>query len=215
MSLDQLIELSVKGGFTIFVLLFCSILSLKVIIEKAIQFRGLNDKILNDLQSKIHNLIKEKRFEEAIKLCDSISWNWLKLKIKSPLSKVYKYIIEKKELDKEELTELTFNKLDKEVTILEKGLGILATLGSISPFIGLFGTVVGIIKSFEALTVSDTQNYTKVMAGIAEALIATAAGLFVAIPAVMFYNYFMKKIKLNMPNFDETIVETIRLVKKS
>ncbi len=215
MSLEQLIDLSIKGGFTIFVLIFCSVLSLKVIIEKLVQFRGLNDKVTDELKTKVTDHLKIKQFEEAIALCGSISWRWLKLKVKSPLTKVYIHIIEKRELDKEELMQTSYNKLDREITELEKGLGILATLGSISPFIGLFGTVVGIIKSFEALTVNDTQNYTKVMAGIAEALIATAAGLFVAVPAVMFYNYFMKKIKLNMPRFDEVISEAVRLVKKS
>jgi len=77
----------------------------------------------------------------------------------------------------------------------------------------LFGTVVGIIKSFTALSLTDTSNYAHVMSGIAEALIATAAGLFVAVPAVMFYNYFMKRLKLSMPLFDEAIHGVIRIVK--
>ena len=108
---------------------------------------------------------------------------------------------------------MAYTQLDKEIAKMEKGLGILATLGSISPFIGLFGTVVGIIKSFNALSVQDSSNYTMVMSGIADALIATAAGLLVAVPAVMFYNYFMKRLKLSMPLYDEAIQKTLRYIK--
>jgi biopolymer transport protein ExbB/TolQ len=129
------------------------------------------------------------------------------------MSGVFKFVIDNSQLPKEELLESAFNKLDQEISKLESGLGILATLGSVSPFIGLFGTVVGIIKSFTALSLTDTSNYTHVMSGISEALIATAAGLFVAVPAVMFYNYFTKKLRLSMPSFDEAIHSIVRAVK--
>ena len=90
---------------------------------------------------------------------------------------------------------------------------LLATLGAVSPFIGLFGTVVGIIRAFSALSVNEAASYTNVMAGIAEALVSTAAGILVAIPAVMFYNYFIKQIKLALPMLEESVQETIVLVK--
>ncbi len=78
---------------------------------------------------------------------------------------------------------------------LEKYLGFLATIGSNAPYIGLFGTVLGIMKAFNDLAQSTDAGQQTVMAGIALALIATAAGLFVAIPAVIFYNHFNKKVK--------------------
>ncbi len=77
---------------------------------------------------------------------------------------------------------------------LSRGLSILATLGSNAPFIGLFGTVLGIIQSFAALATSTTAM-NQVIASLAEALIATAVGLFVAIPAVVGYNIFSQKLK--------------------
>jgi biopolymer transport protein ExbB/TolQ len=77
---------------------------------------------------------------------------------------------------------------------LTKGLPVLATLGSNAPFIGLFGTVLGIIQSFGALATSSTAM-NQVIASLAEALLATAVGLFVAIPAVVAYNVFSQKIK--------------------
>ena len=74
-------------------------------------------------------------------------------------------------------------------------MGVLGTLGNISPFIGLFGTVVGIIKAFRDLALAGTGGPAVVARGIAEALVSTAAGLLVAIPAVIIYNYFTRRVK--------------------
>lgn len=79
--------------------------------------------------------------------------------------------------------------------LLEKRLGILATFGNNAPFIGLFGTVLGVIKAFHSLGTSTEFGVRVVMTGISEALVATALGLFVAIPSVVAYNYFVRRIK--------------------
>ncbi|MGL5334886.1 MAG: protein TolQ [Enterovibrio sp.] len=86
--------------------------------------------------------------------------------------------------------------LSKEVTELEKSLNFLATVGSISPYIGLFGTVWGIMHAFVALGAVKQATLAMVAPGIAEALVATAMGLFAAIPAVMAYNRFSSKVNL-------------------
>ncbi len=78
---------------------------------------------------------------------------------------------------------------------LEKFLPVLATISSNAPFIGLLGTVLGIMKAFNDLAVTQNAGQQTVMSGISTALVATAAGLFVAIPASMFYNYFTRKVK--------------------
>lgn len=78
---------------------------------------------------------------------------------------------------------------------LEKRLGFLATVGSNAPYIGLFGTVLGIMKAFQDLAQATEAGQQTVMAGISMALVATAAGLFVAIPAVIAYNYFSKQVR--------------------
>ncbi|MEE2750217.1 MAG: MotA/TolQ/ExbB proton channel family protein [Myxococcota bacterium] len=82
-----------------------------------------------------------------------------------------------------------------EKAALEKRLIILGTVGSNAPFIGLFGTVLGIIKAFHDLAANEAEAASAVMAGISEALVATAIGLMVAIPAVVLYNYFQRKNK--------------------
>jgi len=212
---QSLLGLLMQGGFTIFILLVCSILSIKVIIEKFIQFNCLKEKHVTDFTDIITDLVKQRDLTGAIAICKTYKVPSLFFKLSTPLANVFKYIFHNTHLTKEELTESAYNKLDQEIVKLEKGLGILATLGAISPFIGLFGTVVGIIKSFSALSSIDTSHYAHVMSGIAEALIATAAGLFVAVPSVLFYNYFTKKIKLTLPLFDEAINNLIRTLKSS
>ena len=77
----------------------------------------------------------------------------------------------------------------------KRGLGGLATIGATAPFIGLFGTVVGIINAFRGMAITGSGGLGAVSAGIAEALVTTALGLFVAIPAVWLYNYFLNKIE--------------------
>lgn len=81
---------------------------------------------------------------------------------------------------------------------MERGLSVLATVGSNAPFLGLFGTVLGIIQAFHDLAKDTTEASTAVMAGISEALVATAVGLLVAIPAVVLYNVFSRWVKTRL-----------------
>jgi biopolymer transport protein ExbB/TolQ len=84
--------------------------------------------------------------------------------------------------------------LNYEAERMQKYLGILGSVGSVTPFIGLFGTVLGIIKAFRDLAMAQGAGPSVVASGIAEALVATAMGLFVAIPAVIAYNFFVRSI---------------------
>jgi biopolymer transport protein ExbB len=85
---------------------------------------------------------------------------------------------------------------------LERNLGVLGTLGNNAPFIGLFGTVLGIIKAFADLSKNQAGGAAAVMSGISEALVATAVGLMVAIPAVIFFNFFQGKVRKAMARVD-------------
>jgi biopolymer transport protein TolQ len=84
--------------------------------------------------------------------------------------------------------------LDRELTALERNVGSLATIGATAPFVGLFGTVWGIMNSFQSIAVTETTTLAVVAPGIAEALLATALGLVAAIPAVIFYNRLSREI---------------------
>ena len=102
--------------------------------------------------------------------------------------------------------------MSKANTHLEKYLTFLATTGSTSPFIGLFGTVWGIMNAFHSIGATGSANLATVAPGIAEALIATAVGLFAAIPAVVAYNFFIQRVRViaqEMENFSTDLINTI------
>lgn len=96
----------------------------------------------------------------------------------------------------------------------EKALGFLATTGSTAPFVGLFGTVLGIIRSFHEIGVRGSASLATVAPGISEALVATAAGLAAAIPAVVAYNYFVQRIRGVASEMDQFTTEFLNLVQR-
>jgi biopolymer transport protein TolQ len=101
-----------------------------------------------------------------------------------------------------------------EVTKLESALGFLATTGSASPFIGLFGTVWGIMDTFKGIGARGSATLAVVAPGISEALIATAAGLAAAIPAVIFYNYYLNRIKTMAMEMDNFASELLNIIER-
>jgi len=103
----------------------------------------------------------------------------------------------------------------EEVRRVEKGMSWLATTGAVSPFIGLFGTVWGIIDAFSGLGSAGAASLRAVAPGIAEALVTTAAGLFAAIPAVIFYNHFLQNIRDLAQRLDTFALEVTSLIEKA
>ena len=102
-----------------------------------------------------------------------------------------------------------------EVNKLEKRVPFLATIASAAPFIGLFGTVWGILITFERIGATGSTNLATVGPGIADALVATAAGLFAAIPAVMFYNHFTTKVKGFASDLDDFALEFLNIAERN
>lgn len=103
---------------------------------------------------------------------------------------------------------------NKEITRLEKMMPFLATTGSVTPFIGLFGTVWGIMNSFTQIGIEKTASLQTVAPGIAEALIATAIGLFAAIPAVIGYNHFLGQIKEQIADMEDFTLEFLGITER-
>jgi biopolymer transport protein TolQ len=102
-----------------------------------------------------------------------------------------------------------------ELSLIERNMSWLATTGAVTPFIGLLGTVVGIINAFTSLGFEKTASIQAVAPGIAEALFTTAAGLFAAIPAVIAYNHFIARIKNIAAEMDDFSAEFLNLVERS
>jgi biopolymer transport protein TolQ len=102
-----------------------------------------------------------------------------------------------------------------EVNKLERRMTFLATTASVTPFIGLFGTVVGIMIAFQRIGTTGSTNLAVVAPGISEALIATAAGLFAAIPALVFYNHFTHRVKEFSATMDDFALEFLNIAERN
>ena len=103
---------------------------------------------------------------------------------------------------------------NREISRFEKMMNFLATTGGVTPFIGLFGTVWGIMDSFNEIGIAKSASLVTVAPGIAEALIATALGLFAAIPAVIFYNYFLHIIKERIVDMEDFSIEFLSIAER-
>ena len=102
--------------------------------------------------------------------------------------------------------------IERQTSVLKKGLGGLATIASTAPFVGLFGTVLGIINSFQSMSQTGSGGLSTVSAGISEALVVTAFGLLVAIPSVALYNYFTGLVDKLVVDMDEVASEMVEAV---
>jgi len=174
-----------SGGLTIYVLLACSILSLAIIIERYVYYRKRSRVKRADFMLRISRELEKGDINQALNACkatdtpfSSVVYSGLNLHGHNEM--------------------LISNTMEREITIemtkLEKFTSVVGTIGSTAVYIGLFGTVLGIIRAFHDISVSGSGGISVVISGISESLACTAMGLCVAVPAVIAYNYFTKKI---------------------
>ncbi|MCX5788296.1 MAG: MotA/TolQ/ExbB proton channel family protein [Elusimicrobia bacterium] len=175
-----------RSSFTLVILLFCSIVSIAFAFERWLYYRKVNVDG-EEMLATVRKYLESGKPDQA--------QAWL---AKSPaaLARVLNYGLANRNHSREDLEELLGTARLEERLKLEHYLGILGTMGNSAPFIGLFGTVLGIIKAFSDLALAGTGGPTVVAKGIAEALVATAGGLSVAIPAAVLYNYFQRRVKI-------------------
>jgi biopolymer transport protein ExbB/TolQ len=171
------------GNWVIYTLILCSILALAVILERGIQL---------SIEEKELNLLRRDFLRELAK-----GWPAMTKIIRShkgAASRTLSKVLESTVLGPEGVPDLLAAALLSERKHLEKRLLILGTLGNNAPFIGLLGTVLGVIAAFHDLAQAGA-GPEAVMKGLSEALVATAVGIFVAIPCVVAYNVFSKKVR--------------------
>jgi biopolymer transport protein TolQ len=190
----------------IIILIICSIYSWALIIEKFRLFKKIN--------------ISSEEFEEKFWRSKSAEtfYNSLPSNIDDPMASLFKESMQgllksksKTNLN-ERMTGMLEAGIEKQISKIDKGFTFLATVGSTAPFIGLFGTVWGIMNSFQSIAISRNTSLAIVAPGIAEALFATALGLLAAIPAVIAYNKFnndSKKYYQKLENFSKRFLSII------
>ena len=204
MSLFLRADIVVKS--VIIILIAASIYSWAIIIEKFKMFRKINETTVEF----------EEKFWKS-KSAESF-YNNLPANKDDPMSNVFRKTMQvvlksrsRSNLN-EKLTGLLESNIESEINFLEKNFSFLATIGSTAPFSGLFGTVWGIMNSFQSIAVSRNTSLAIVAPGIAEALFATALGLLAAIPAVIAYNKFnndSKKYSQRLENFAKRFLSIV------
>lgn len=179
---------TLRSSFTMIILVACSVIALTFIFERWLYYKHTSvdaDRFF----IKLRDAFRNDGIDRAISVCNSSL---------SPLAQVVKSGLEESQKSAQAAAEMMDATAIDQRTKLEKNLNILGTLGNISPLIGLFGTVVGIIRAFHSLSVSGSAGPSVISAGIAEALLTTAAGLVIAVPSVVFYNYYLRRVNTIM-----------------
>ncbi len=173
-----------KGGYVMIVLGIFSVLSVGVMLERAWSFSRFG-KGLKRFSEGFNRVLDGGGSTAVSEYCNGQV---------SPLTDIFKAGLSRARGGRAEIAEKMELAARREIAKLEKNLGVLGTIGNTAPFIGLLGTVLGIIRAFHALAGSEGAGPSVVADGIAEALVTTAAGLIIAVPAVIAYNYFTRKI---------------------
>jgi biopolymer transport protein ExbB len=202
-------NLLMGGDVTLWLLLLCSLLSFGVMINRWLYYRSCRLNAPEFFQKFRRTHKKADDLGSLMVLCDE-SPGPLPALLKEGVRRVMEKSVRRDELEAALQRHARYLLVD-----MEKFLVVLATIGSVAPFIGLFGTVMGVMRSFRDLAQAGSGGATVVAAGIAQALIATAAGLLVAVPAVVAYNYFIRVIKRTGTELELAIGEALDVLAPS
>lgn len=184
----------VGAEWVLYLLVLLSILSVTLIIERILYYRTASKDLL-EFRRRIRETAAAEKWDEALKLAESRANSQATDLESSIAAAVIRHSKESPKANAELLSERARDALMRSKLHWDRNLSILATIGSNAPFVGLFGTVLGIIKAFHDLSKQAGAGAQTVTAGISEALVATAVGLLVAIPAVVAFNLFQRKVK--------------------
>ncbi len=184
MELNELLELLHQGRLTVYPLGVLSVIVFGIAIERFWKYRGL-DRATRDLTRKLVDTLVRHDLSAARTLCEASS---------TPMSEVFGEGLRWRNIALEDLHEVLATARNEVVTELRRGLWFIGTIGSLAPYIGLLGTVVGIMVAFGAIAESGDAGFEVVSAGISEALIATAVGLLVAIVSLALFNFLQVRV---------------------
>ena len=190
-------EILSMGGWTLYLLFAISILSVSIILLKIIEFKSKSKTDVDKLLLKVKNSLMKGSVTGILDYCKLLN---------TPVANtITAGLLRFSEVGDTNIEETMKRTITKETVKLERYTTVLATIGAVSVYIGLFGTVLGIIRSFHDISLAGSGGISVVIGGVSESLIATAAGLCVAIPAVAAYNFFTKAIDNFVVKMEYTI----------
>ena len=180
----EILSLFLQAWHTTVPLAIASVFCLGIVIERLYRYRGVDDATLGLTRDVVDALVR-RDVATVRSLCE---------KAKTPASDIFLDGLRWKNIALEDLDRILGTSRQESVHRLRRGLWVLGTVGSLAPYVGLFGTVIGIIRSFQAMAAEGAGGFEVVSAGISEALVATAVGLAVAITALAFFNYLQVRV---------------------
>ena len=204
MTMDFLL----KGGVLTWPILFCSIAAWTIFFERFFCYRGAT-RINRQLINAVYQLVRSKKFEEARAL---LAPQEREKRYKAPpAERILREGLAVDPTDRDSLELVLSHSVSRELKLLERHLGTMATLGNIAPLLGLLGTVVGMIKAFMAVQeLGGRVNASVLAGGIWEALLTTAYGLVVAIPIVFCHNYLENRLEELQARHEEIAVYLVK-----
>lgn len=197
-----------KGGPLMYLIILCSVVALAVVMERVFHLYRIRMDI-GKFMENISNVLKRNRTMEAIDLCE---------KTPGPIPRIIKAGILKHDRSRQEIKEAIEDAGIYEIPQLEKNLGTLATIAHISPLLGLLGTVAGMVRAFQVIqqkaTTLNPVSPGDLAGGIWEALITTVAGLIVAIPTYVAYNYLVSRVQSFIFEMDRSATELVNILSR-
>jgi len=181
---SELWELLVLGRLTTVPLALLSVVVFSIAIERIWRYRGL-EKATRDLARRQVDALVRRDVATARALCEASN---------TPIARVFGEGLRWRNIALEDLSDILHTGRQEAISELRRGLWFIGTIGSLAPYIGLFGTVVGIMRAFREIGVTGDTGFDTVSSGIAEALIATAVGLLVAIVALLLFNWLQTRV---------------------
>jgi biopolymer transport protein ExbB len=200
------IEVITKGGVLMVPIVLCSVIALAIVIERFITLRR-NQIDTRDFMDRMRDVLRRNRIQEAIQICDNTD---------GPIARIVKAGLLKHNRSKEDIRESIEDAGHLEIPRLERYMSALATCAHIAPLLGLLGTVSGMIQAFaEIQSKEGLVNPSDLAGGIRQALFTTAAGLTVAIPTIVAYNYFVSRVDNMILEMEVSSSEMIELLTKN
>lgn len=193
-----------KGGVMMYPLLLCSVFSVAIILNRLWAFHKAKTDVEN-LMQKIKKFIREGKIKSAISYCDSTP---------GPVAHILGEGLKEKANGKLAMEEVMQTAGLSEVPRLEQYLPVLHTIGSVATLLGFTGTVLGMIRAFNAIALVGVSSPSIVANGIAEALTTTATGLLIAIPALVFYNYLSHRVDHFILQIEKSSTELVYFLSK-
>ncbi len=196
------IEVFEKGGALMYPIFISSLFAITIFFERMFYLKGIKTKTKRFVL-RLNNLIKKGSINLAISACR---------KSPTPISQIMLAGLMKYGQSRKEIKEAIEDSANQEIPLLEKHLSTLATIGNITPLLGLLGTVFGMIKAFNVIAVMGVGKPEALAGGISEALLTTAFGLSIAIPTIVIYNYLSNRVDKIIREMEMSCVDLLDLL---